>query len=560
MLLATAGAALAALGSVGGCFVAERSGSGQHARGAVPSPAPVSVLGSVPPLAAPAAGRPGPVGTPRREVNPEAAVGALSEDDPGTWPGSQGEADSAAANLGETELGSGPIAPGDQDGVGRASVDPERALIALAKHTAIHAAPEHRSRKLGYLRVGAVVARSAEPSGHSGCAGGWYAVEPEGHVCVGGSASLRAEDAVASASQRRPARAEALPYVYGRPRYPTPPLYLKVPSRGEQERAEPELVAHPPPAEPEPWRFVELGAVPKLAAGGTASRSLREQRYSEGMLTVGRARPQSGFAFLEFFAAEGRWWGLDVDLEVLPLDRLDPVRPSAFHGLELENGVDLPVVFVHARNAYLYHGDPHAARLTKGRRLGFREVFPLSGRRVVVGGSRYLETRTGDWLLDERLIRVDRFRERPGWVRPGRTWIDVSILRQSLVAYEGDTPVYVTLVSTGIDGLGDPEKTHSTVRGQFLIHTKHVTITMSGDEIGDEFDLRDVPFVQYFNEGYAIHAAYWHDGFGLPRSHGCINLSPLDARWLFDWTDPEVPADWHGAMSLDGGTLVTVHP
>jgi lipoprotein-anchoring transpeptidase ErfK/SrfK len=93
-----------------------------------------------------------------------------------------------------------------------------------------------------------------------------------------------------------------------------------------------------------------------------------------------------------------------------------------------------------------------------------------------------------------------------------------------------------------------------------LIHTKHVTTTMSGDEVGDEFDLREVPYVQYFTEGYAFHAAYWHDSFGRPRSHGCINLSPIDAQWLFGWTDPPVPEDWHGALSLREGTLVHVHP
>ena len=111
-----------------------------------------------------------------------------------------------------------------------------------------------------------------------------------------------------------------------------------------------------------------------------------------------------------------------------------------------------------------------------------------------------------------------------------------------------------------VDGIGDPKTTKSTARGQFLIHTKHVTITMDGTEVGDEFDLRDVPYVQYFTEGYALHAAYWHDGFGRPRSHGCINLSPIDAHWLFEWTDPPVPEAWHGGLSLRGGTLINIHP
>jgi lipoprotein-anchoring transpeptidase ErfK/SrfK len=82
---------------------------------------------------------------------------------------------------------------------------------------------------------------------------------------------------------------------------------------------------------------------------------------------------------------------------------------------------------------------------------------------------------------------------------------------------------------------------------------------MDNDEVGDEFDLRDVPYVQYFKDGYALHAAYWHDGFGTPHSHGCVNLAPLDARFLFAWTEPPVPMAWHGAMSTHG-TLVSIHP
>ena len=54
--------------------------------------------------------------------------------------------------------------------------------------------------------------------------------------------------------------------------------------------------------------------------------------------------------------------------------------------------------------------------------------------------------------------------------------------------------------------------------------------------------------------------AYWHDDFGTPRSHGCVNLAPNDAAWLFAWTKPDVPEAWHGALSLRKGTLVYIHP
>jgi len=83
---------------------------------------------------------------------------------------------------------------------------------------------------------------------------------------------------------------------------------------------------------------------------------------------------------------------------------------------------------------------------------------------------------------------------------------------------------------------------------------------MDGDDTTeDSFDLRDVPYIQYFHKGYALHGAYWHDAFGKVRSHGCINLAPVDAAWLFEWTDPDVPAQWHSARNVNHGTLVYIH-
>jgi len=120
----------------------------------------------------------------------------------------------------------------------------------------------------------------------------------------------------------------------------------------------------------------------------------------------------------------------------------------------------------------------------------------------------------------------------------------------------------VTTVSTGRDGLGDPKTTYSTVRGTFRIRDKHVTTTMDSHEVGSQFELRDVPWVQYFKGGYALHAAYWHDDFGKPRSHGCVNMAPIDARWFFFWTTPGLPDGWHAVYSATDtgeGTIVYIH-
>ena len=79
----------------------------------------------------------------------------------------------------------------------------------------------------------------------------------------------------------------------------------------------------------------------------------------------------------------------------------------------------------------------------------------------------------------------------------------------------------------------------------------------------DEFIHSDVPWTQNFSGPHALHGAYWHDAFGRARSHGCVNLSPIDARRVFFWSTPQVPEHWHAAYTgeaFGAGTLVNIHP
>jgi len=85
---------------------------------------------------------------------------------------------------------------------------------------------------------------------------------------------------------------------------------------------------------------------------------------------------------------------------------------------------------------------------------------------------------------------------------------------------------------------------------------------MDGDVATDgPYSIEDVPWVMYFQGSYALHGAFWHNLFGSPRSHGCVNLSPLDARQLFFWVDPTLPKGWHGVFQTTGhpGTRVVIH-
>ncbi len=434
-------------------------------------------------------------------------------------------------------------------------IAPELALASTAKETIVYARPSAKAPKLGYLRSGAIVSRQPEPASYEGCRGGFYGIAPEGFVCVGANASLDPEHDVARAAVRRADRTAPLPYVYGYAPATGAPAYSRLPTDDERKSVEPGL--HLSRGDEKSFDGVPLDDVPWFLSGGEPSIASNGVRFSKTALLVGSPSPKSGFAFTSLFESSGHRFGLTVDMTVVPLDRVKKIEPSRFHGIPLVGDTELPVVFVRSRSAALYSGDPKLAGLKFERRLEFREALSITGRRARANDLSYLETRDGNWIVDKDLLRVNAPSTAPAWAASGRTWIDVSINKQTLVAYEGARPVFVTLVSTGIDGTGDPETTHSTIQGQFLIHTKHVTATMDGDEAGDEFDLREVPYVQYFKDGFAFHAAYWHDGFGVPRSHGCVNLSPLDARWLFAWTEPHVPAAWHGAMSARG-TMVVV--
>jgi lipoprotein-anchoring transpeptidase ErfK/SrfK len=139
-------------------------------------------------------------------------------------------------------------------------------------------------------------------------------------------------------------------------------------------------------------------------------------------------------------------------------------------------------------------------------------------------------------------------------------WLDVELATQSLVAYVGAHPVFATLVSTG---KGAPGSDTGTPRGVHRIWVKIAAQTMDNMENVDaehHYSIEDVPWVQFFNKGVALHAAFWHKNFGRVQSHGCVNLAPIDAKFLFDWTAPHLPAGYSAVYptTFDAGTVVRV--
>jgi hypothetical protein len=132
---------------------------------------------------------------------------------------------------------------------------------------------------------------------------------------------------------------------------------------------------------------------------------------------------------------------------------------------------------------------------------------------------------------------------RPAEIPPGAKWVFVSLTEQTLTAYEGDREVFATMVSTGKPG-------YRTPTGTFQVWEKVRHATMNGRR--QRYHVEEVPDVMFFHGSYALHAAFWHDSFGRAITHGCINLSPRDAAWLFDWAPPSLPEGWHTTLPQPG--------
>lgn len=133
-------------------------------------------------------------------------------------------------------------------------------------------------------------------------------------------------------------------------------------------------------------------------------------------------------------------------------------------------------------------------------------------------------------------------------------WIRVDLSEQIAVAYEGKTPIRAFRISSGLPNT-------PTVTGIFRIRTKVVSQTMTGGEGTMYYNLPGVKWVQYFYEDYSFHGTYWHNNFGHPMSHGCVNMTNADAKWLFDWAAPtwDGKTTWFKSNPDTSGTVVVIH-
>ncbi len=427
--------------------------------------------------------------------------------------------------------------------------DREFPLHGLVTRTqlVIRESADPESRPIGWLRVGERIRLKQEATTTANCNSGWYELAPRGFACAGqgidiGDAPPELEEPVPPAR-----RADVLPYDYYFVKEPMVPQYHNLPSRDQQRAARGYAT-----------RYLEL----------LDSNERRAARFLRGELGNDSEQHPAVERYLHhaFFIA-----GTDVRTRssrrflrttgggFVKVSRLEQRRGSELRGVELSEATELPVAWL-LRNA---RPRIHRERADGTHRFVRDEETDALERQTIINDIWRGRERIGDhfyhrleseaWegarFVRDWFVGVAEKLEPPFELEEDEPWVHIDISSQTLVIYRGETPVYATLVSTGVDE-------HDTPLGTFTIHKKMVTDTMAdlGPEAGDDsYRIQDVPWTQYFEGSFALHAAFWHHRFGLPRSHGCVNLTPADAHRVFQETWPRVPDGWHGVNTRQTG-------
>jgi lipoprotein-anchoring transpeptidase ErfK/SrfK len=472
------------------------------------------------------------------------------------------------------------------------------------------------SKRIGYLRHGALAAAYDRPTVNEDCKEGWFELEVGGYVC-GKAVTAELTSPKIRLAPKQPDHDAGMPYRYGVNLSDGTPLYRRVLPTEERKKYEPWLSPPKPSADdaagdtdkPEKGEKADKGEKTEVAGEGEESPSATPAHRSAGPVDAGTdaGRPKlkqlkgrgvlvrtmaRGFylALDRSFNSNGaKWWRTSFGFAV-PFERIMvqpgvtkhagswfeavPVGEPADAGSDDEGGIDAgsdggdggaapgagTVAFVSVGFARKLEVSDDGKKITWGAELSKRTAVMLDGREATVSGVTYHRTTAGFWV---RMMDLTRAHPAfPADLRAGEKWIDVDLTRQALVAFEGTRPVFATLISSGRRNPQDKEKDFPTPTGSYRIREKHVTTTMDGDVASDgPYSIEDVPWVMYFQGSYALHAAFWHDSFGRMRSHGCVNMAPEDARTLFAWSDPPLPQGWHGVFSRDesSGTRIIVH-
>ena len=465
-------------------------------------------------------------------------------------------------------------------------VEAETVGVAFGYSVQVYEKPSIKSKMVGSLRKGSTL--PVKPTGQSDtdCPTGWlWLPKGGGYVCKahGVKVKIPGDDSV-KPPIHAPWYDALLPYDYGRIGNDDLPAYNRFPT-GEEARqvkawlverravltAQMEAVKNAMEEGtvlPNPYEPIEL----EVDDGNGQTSTVTTQSSWTADVEEGPVPTEIPFKFVEKILLHGFYvsigyrtyqggapWIKTVRGHLVPASSIHIKDPPATHGIELNEGEDLPVVFVRKSSVTAF---THDAETGKFKASGDKKLERFDAAPVLekfeLGGTEYLKIDDEHYVRRTDILLVEKTPP-PKIVKGGQKWIDIDVSQQVLVAYEGEKAVYAALVSTGKERQNIEFK---TPRGMFSILSKHVTGTMANLYASDgPYMIEDVPWTMYFIGSYALHGAFWHNGFGGMRSHGCINLPPFDARWLFFWSDPYLPEGWH---SIYAGperptTVVKVH-
>lgn len=414
----------------------------------------------------------------------------------------------------------------------RPELPPGTRSLRLIRTVAARLGPDENAKRIGTVAQDTRVAWRDAAAG-PGCTKRWYAIDPQGWVC--GDFLEPSPKVPVGVELPRLDRGEVVPGTYGKVIEAGTYVFSKEPRpRGAKPKpAAPEGPATTPDDEDDAAAADRASIVEAaIAAGLTKGRPLL------GSVNVRK--------YGELTAAGKVFWKIAKnDDEYLPASAIREHKASTYQGVRLgdDTGLTLPLAFVWPRGgaSKVWSRGP-GLRGTR-RQLAQRSAVPVL-ETAQDGGSLTYRIGADEWI-DAREVRVAMPVAPPAGIKPGERWIDVDLDQQLLIAYEGDLPVYATMVSTGL-------RDTPTETGVYRIWKKVAETDMKGLTGEDPYSVATVPWTQFFSpeKGLALHTSYWHDRFGWPKSHGCVNLAPRDARWLYFFSDPQVPGGWSMAAGV----------
>ncbi|MBL4685090.1 MAG: L,D-transpeptidase family protein [Nannocystaceae bacterium] len=290
----------------------------------------------------------------------------------------------------------------------------------------------------------------------------------------------------------------------------------------------------------------------KVRRGRVAQQWASIAAYRAGEAPVRTLEGDHNYAFTGRKIKKGEIFLLDARRRVVPERQMSRFFPSTFQGVDLE-AEPLPEGVTMAWTIAWPETDLRSSAAKDAplaASIGYHERLLLDPERA----GNWFRVADGSGYVHRSNVRLWHAPEALGTAAAGETWLDVDLEQQTLTVMRGKTPVFATLVSSGFKS--------PTPRGVFRIRLKQASGTMSSSPgARDTYAVEEVPHVQYFFNSFALHSAYWHNRFGHKMSHGCVNLSPKDARTVYSVTGPHPRGGWLDAYEseTDLGTAVRIH-